>query len=261
MPDSLLDMPCAACGKDGRPGSRFCPNCGYSTEAHRRSRAASEPNDRAMRFDEHWREIKRVGLLFSLLLFISFLSVIFSRSFAGPRREVLATGLMAVLTVPFATPHAREIRNLLKLHFVDRRIALDMLGVALGTMILLSAYFGLFHWLGITSITVTAPFVKATWPVWSMYLAVSVMPAVIEELTFRGVIQTSLEHVFSRRDAWLIQAALFSILHLLPAIFLSHFAMGLCFGFLRNRSRSLYPGMLLHAAWNAMVVFHELNPS
>jgi membrane protease YdiL (CAAX protease family) len=74
------------------------------------------------------------------------------------------------------------------------------------------------------------------------------MPAVIEEVTFRGVIQTSPEHVVNRRGTWLIQAALLSILHLLPAIFLSHFAMGLCFGILRNRSKSLYPGMLLHAA-------------
>ena len=39
----------------------------------------------------------------------------------------------------------------------------------------------------------------------------------------------------------------------------SHFLMGLCFGYMRRRSRSIYPGMLLHACWNALVVLQELT--
>src|SRR6185503_5812203 len=93
---------------------------------------------------------------------------------------------------------------------------------------------------------------------WAMVLLTSVMPAIFEELAFRGVIQSSLERIFNARDAWLIQAALFSVLHLSPLAFPSHFLMGLVFGYMRMRSRSLYPGMLLHASWNALVVFQEL---
>jgi len=88
---------------------------------------------------------------------------------------------------------------------------------------------------------------------------VSAMPAVFEELAFRGVIQTALESVLDRREAWLIQGALFSVLHLTPLSFPSHFLMGLCFGYLRTRSRSLYPGMLLHATWNALVLMAEFQ--
>lgn len=51
---------------------------------------------------------------------------------------------------------------------------------------------------------------------------------------------------------------MFSILHLSPIIFPSHFLMGLALGFLRMRSKSLYPGMLLHGGWNAWVVSQEL---
>jgi len=46
---------------------------------------------------------------------------------------------------------------------------------------------------------------------------------------------------------------------LAPLAFPSHFLMGLCFGYLRTRSRSLYPGMLLHAAWNAFVLMAEFQ--
>lgn len=63
----------------------------------------------------------------------------------------------------------------------------------LGTAILLSGYFGLVTWWGTRTITVTAPCTKAASPDWSMDLAISVMPAAIGELTFRGVTQTSLE--------------------------------------------------------------------
>ena len=103
-----------------------------------------------------------------------------------------------------------------------------------------------------------AGLVQAGWPAWTGFVLVSVMPAIFEELAFRGVIQSSLERVFNARDAWLIQAALFSLLHLSPLVFPSHFAMGLAFGWIRMRSRSLYPAMLLHGAWNALVVFQEL---
>lgn len=260
MLDSVAEPPrCESCGHGRRPDSRFCPNCGYSSEARRPGRAASEPIDRAMRFDAHWGEIKRVGLLFSSVLFASFVAGLFSRSFAGPRVQITVTGLIALLAVPFAVPHDREILALLKLPSAERRDSLEMLGVSLMMVVLLSGYFATLRWLGIPLIHITASFVKSAWPVWSIYLAISVLPAIIEELTFRGVIQTSLEQVVSRRDAWLIQAALFSILHLLPAMFPSHFAMGLCFGFLRNKSKSLYPGMMLHAAWNALAVYNELH--
>ena len=63
----------------------------------------------------HGGEIKRVGLLFSLVLFASFVEGLFSRSFAGPRLEVTVTGLIAVIAAPFAIPHRREILALLKL--------------------------------------------------------------------------------------------------------------------------------------------------
>jgi uncharacterized protein len=35
--------------------------------------------------------------------------------------------------------------------------------------------------------------------------------------------------------------------------------MGLCFGYMRVRSKSLYPGMILHATWNAYVLCGELH--
>jgi membrane protease YdiL (CAAX protease family) len=41
-------------------------------------------------------------------------------------------------------------------------------------------------------------------------------------------------------------------------ILLTHFAMGLLFGWVFRRSQSLYAGMALHAPWNFLVLCLEL---
>lgn len=95
------------------------------------------------------------------------------------------------------------------------------------------------------------PYLDAGWPTWTAYAQISLYPAIVEELAFRGFIQTRLERVLSRNDALILQAAMSSILHLSPIILVSHFLMGLAFGLLRITTGRLYAGMLLHAAWNA----------
>lgn len=105
----------------------------------------------------------------------------------------------------------------------------------------------------------TLPFTKAHWPVWSIFALISVEPGIVEEIAFRGIIQTKLAEILSTREALLLQAALFSVLHLSPAIFVSHFVMGLLLGWVRLRSRHIYYGMILHAAWNAICVLKELQ--
>jgi membrane protease YdiL (CAAX protease family) len=126
-------------------------------------------------------------------------------------------------------------------------------------LVVMTGYFAFIRWVGVPIIRMTAIYTKAGWSPWAMVALISLAPAVFEELGFRGVIQSGLMKVVSEREAWLIQAALFSVLHLLPLMFPSHFLMGLCFGYLRLRSKSLYPGMALHASWNALVLLQELH--
>jgi membrane protease YdiL (CAAX protease family) len=66
-----------------------------------------------------------------------------------------------------------------------------------------------------------------------------------------------LEKVGSVREALIIQAAMFSVLHMFPAIFISHFIIGIILGAVRLRSGSLYPGMLIHAVWNGIAIAGE----
>ncbi len=135
---------------------------------------------------------------------------------------------------------------------------LEIIAVILFIYIFMWFYLKLASFIGIKNILYLTDFKKHNWPLWSAFILISICPGIFEELAFRGFIMTRLEKVGSTTEALIIQAAMFSILHMLPTIFISHFIIGLTLGVVRVRSKSLYPGMIIHAAWNAIVLLEEL---
>ena len=255
-----------------RGGTQFCPACGQDLAqaavvvgmaavgaAGAGLQAADMTLTRMPRFVLHWEELKRLAWVFGLLLATSFAFGIAWRSVHSPWIDVAATVTQAVIVLVAVATRYSKLEFLLRFHGGSLRDALVLILIAVLFVALATSYFALLEHLGVPIYTTTSMFIAAEWPLWSIFLLVSIAPAVLEELAFRGVIQSSLERMLNARDAWLIQAALFSILHLHPLMFPSHFLMGLCFGYMRRRSRSIYPGMLLHACWNALVVLQELT--
>jgi len=123
---------------------------------------------------------------------------------------------------------------------------------------IITGYFELAAALGIPEVQFLPDYFAQGWPLWSAYVLIALMPAIFEELAFRGYILAQLDRWLRPGEALLVQAALFSVLHVSVAVFLSHFIMGLALGLLRRRTNSLYPGMLAHGGWNAWVVTAEL---
>jgi membrane protease YdiL (CAAX protease family) len=258
MPEA--EAQCPACQRRLRVGTQFCPGCGRSlvASAVAPERKAAAPASGA-RFAEHWGELKQLGLLFGLLLSTSFIAGIAFRGNSSPWPMVAMSAVDAAIVLAAVALRFPKLVFLFKVHPLGPRAAAAIVAIGFVFVVGASAYFGLLARLGVPIASSTRELTRAGWPLWSMLLLISVMPAVFEELAFRGVIQSSLERVLNARDAWLIQAALFSVLHLSPLVFPSHFLMGLCFGYMRRLSRSIYPGMLLHAGWNAIVLLRELT--
>ncbi|HEX9395654.1 MAG TPA: CPBP family glutamic-type intramembrane protease [Burkholderiales bacterium] len=252
---------CPACQRVLRSGALFCPACGHTVGAPVPEGAApvrQEPRAIAPGFAENLDELKRVGWLFGLLLASSFVFGLASRASHSPWGTVALSLVDALIVLTAVGLRFDRLRFLFRIHSIGLPAALRLAVWTTLFVALMAGYFWMLEHLGVPISSATRTFDRAGWPVWSMFLLVSLMPAFFEELAFRGVIQSSLERVFNTRDAWLIQAALFSVLHLAPLAFPSHFLMGLCFGMVRRRTRSVYPGMVLHASWNAYVVLGEL---
>lgn len=165
----------------------------------------------------------------------------------------------AAIVLAYAVLFRNDVLPLLRRVTVPIRTAISLFSWSLVFIVGMAAYFTLMHKAGVPFLSYTALYKRWGWPVWSMFMMISIMPAVVEELAFRGVVQSRLIHVVGQRQAWLIQAAMFSVLHMVPLMFPSHFAMGLGLGYLRSRSKSLYPGMMLHATWNGLIVLMELS--
>lgn len=83
--------------------------------------------------------------------------------------------------------------------------------------------------------------------------AVCLLPAVFEEIAFRGIMVNSLGGA-GRLWVSLLLGALFSLYHLNPAQTLYQFAVGFIFTLLAVTSQSVLPAMVLHFINNALIV-------
>ncbi len=87
-----------------------------------------------------------------------------------------------------------------------------------------------------------------------LLLCAAILPGVIEEALFRGVILTGLRRHLSPAAAVLICALLFAALHLSPWRFLPQLSLGLLLGWLTLRTGSCWPAALAHALHNGAVL-------
>jgi membrane protease YdiL (CAAX protease family) len=86
---------------------------------------------------------------------------------------------------------------------------------------------------------------------------IGVLPAVFEELAFRGLVHSVLVAYAGPLQAILIGGAVFGLAHGVTSAFMLHAGIGLYLGWLRHRSGSLYPGMLVHLLYNGTLVAAE----
>jgi membrane protease YdiL (CAAX protease family) len=85
-------------------------------------------------------------------------------------------------------------------------------------------------------------------------LLTAVLPGLVEEALLRGVVLTGLRRRLSAQAAVTVTAVAFAALHLSPWRFLPQLILGLAAGLLAVRTGSCWPGAVMHAAFNAMVV-------
>lgn len=100
----------------------------------------------------------------------------------------------------------------------------------------------------------------ASIPLWVKLVSLAVLPAVCEELFFRGYLLSSLLNRFSSNSAILASSFLFALFHVIvrDSLFIERFFpsffMGLCLGYVNVISRSVIPGILLHMIHNGLLI-------
>jgi len=92
-------------------------------------------------------------------------------------------------------------------------------------------------------------------------ILVALLPAVAEEVTFRGVILAGLRRSGSRWIAVVGTALVFGLFHINPYHVVAAFAVGLLLGWVALESGSLLPGVLIHLVNNGAQVLLDRMPS
>lgn len=248
---------CLKCGASLRAAAVYCARCGTrAAVAEQEPEVSIEPAAPSV---DRRHELRVVGWLYGLLLTTSLCFGI--AYFVEPTGDFLpwVTLVDAILIVGFAIHYRNEIAALLRPASFDHN-ARKMLAIAtVIQFVLLGAVFYLMELTGVPFERITDEMQRHDYALWQLLALYSLAPAVFEEVAFRGLIFERLRRVLGEREGWLVQAALFSVLHLNPVIFPTHFVMGLIFGWLRMRTGSLLPGMILHAVWNAANILLELS--
>jgi membrane protease YdiL (CAAX protease family) len=94
-----------------------------------------------------------------------------------------------------------------------------------------------------------------------LIFTVVVFAGVIEEMLFRGFLQTALEKGRHEAKAIAVTAAVFAILHFNPWWMLQIFGLGIVLGVMAWRSQSIWPGVVIHMTNNAVsMVFINVDP-
>src|SRR3989442_5390787 len=91
-------------------------------------------------------------------------------------------------------------------------------------------------------------------PLWWQLFLIGLLPAVCEELAFRGFILSGLLRRMSVPTAVILSGFLFGFFHMNPQQLLNATALGMILGVLATRSGSLLPGICFHFANNALAL-------
>ncbi len=95
-----------------------------------------------------------------------------------------------------------------------------------------------------------------TLPLWQILVTMALVPAIFEEFCFRGFLFQAFRARLSGAWTVVVSAAIFGIFHelVLPGRLLSSTFIGLVLGWIRLRTGSIVPGILLHTLHNSLLL-------
>lgn len=253
---------CPECGVP-TSGSTYCARCvpASTPETDATPKARKRSAAKAPRSSSMLRAA--LALYFTLLAVIAIFTIAtqFEGVDATPQwqvnSELTISAVFAAVIFTFVFFFRRSILPLLT-HLGPPAWLIAAPFIAAGTCSLASLIVEFINFaFGGQSQSYSEPALLAGYGLWLPIFTTAVCPAISEELAFRGVMNTALDRVLDPRDAALVTALLFAILHLSILSFPHLLVMGLVLGYIRHRSKSLYPCMLLHFSHNAFVVLLE----
>ncbi len=205
---------------------------------------------------------KSRSILSAILLYFFCLSiVVIPRSLAADHKLEIkdffdVNKMLAIVVIAWAAIAWRDTLPALRLPSF-RWMFLGIL-MGLGTFAFASIYLDSLSYLAdLRTPKMSAPLRDAGYS-WLFVLGmIAVYPAIFEELAFRGIIVPCLNRLLTTTETIIVSGMMFMILHLSIASAPQLLLLGTLIAWLRIRSGSIWPCMLMHFTHNAMCIAFE----
>lgn len=94
----------------------------------------------------------------------------------------------------------------------------------------------------------------SNWSIWVQFFFLAFTPGICEEMLFRGFALRPLEKALGSKWAIIITALAFAIVHLDFVRLIPTFALGIAFGLVAVKTRSIWPSVVLHILNNSIAL-------
>lgn len=239
-------MHCYKCGKENLPNASFCVECGNQF--------------RGERID--YDDVNKNHYVQTILLFLCVVVIIVSALITDLpllQHEYLFNGLLLGTLVAFAALDFKGFAGLFRFTFNIKPV----LQIIFATPLLAVVVVIVANILGtLTGVENESYYVGYLLNTPNMYLYgivfVALLPGLLEEFLFRGILFNHLLKLTTPRITILITAVLFAFIHFSVFSLLWLLPIGLVLGYFRFRYRSIFYSVFFHIFYNASVFFVEM---
>jgi uncharacterized protein len=257
-PEDVVDLTalrlCRSCQNPLAAEALFCAKCGTERNPFGHRRRLRERTDRDQ---QSWIAV-RGALVFYVCYLVTVLPLLWLEKADKPSGMVISSLFDAiVISWYWGKTRVSLLSSLLPNRMAARYAVIGAL-ILIPMLVVNFTYHGwLLQLFGVEEQSLSEIFIAADYGLLAELGIIALLPALFEEVAFRGLLLERFGQVVSRGEAALVTALLFAIIHasLWSAPYL--FLLGLVLAQLRIRSGSLLPGMMLHFLHNAAVVLYE----
>ena len=249
---------CVSCSRPLKSGAGFCSWCGHRV-GHPLSNRGHEVRawlQQVRRAEAGWGGVRSVILIYFGLLGGFALESLIVKSSDGLTAEFVGDGILAFTVIAVSLCYRSELKAAISRSGFGWKGYAGIVAASGPIVVAVLAYVWGLARLFRLHLEPELQVYEGVHLAWAVLSFVAV-PAIFEELAFRGVMFGLLRRSLEAREAIVLTAVAFGLLHLSVPSLITHVPMGLYFGWLRHRSGSLYPSIVAHFLHNGLVVAAE----
>ncbi len=245
--ETTIQLSCDECEKQVLPHHRYCPNCGNYLA----------PEATTINIFNNI-DLRNVFIFYFLYLFVC-LTIKHSSAFNTYDELFWVEIVLALITLFFGWLNRAEIKPVLKFNNFKWLVVLQV--VVFGAVGSFLVSFGVkelngtfFH----SEVNYYQSFRLYTFPTAVMIYSIAVMPAIFEELAFRGIMYNYCANFLDDRLVVAVTAFLFAVMHLSLVSLVWLIPFGFFIGNLRRKYNTLWYGIIFHFVFNLVACLFDL---